>query len=73
MGLSKLISLSVVLASLAVGTGNLPWALKHVRKAQFELIQDSKASKWPKAVVLSSLKIKTNNYEMNVLNKPFPY
>lgn len=41
MGLSKLISLSVVLAFLAVGTGNLPWVLKKLRKAQFVLIQDS--------------------------------
>lgn len=56
MGLSKLISLSVTLAFLAVGTGNLPWVLKQVRKAQFELIQESKASKWPKVVVLSSFK-----------------
>lgn len=50
MGLSKLISLSVTLAFLAAGTGNLPWILKQVRKAQFELIQESKASKWPKAM-----------------------
>ncbi len=52
MGLSKLISLSVTLAFLAVGTGNLPWVLKQVRKAQFELIQRSKASTWPKAIRL---------------------
>ena len=50
MGLSKLISLSVTLAILAVGTGNLSRILKQVRKAQFELIQESKASKWPKAM-----------------------
>lgn len=35
---------------LSVGTGNLPWILKQVQKAQFELIQDSKANKWPKAM-----------------------
>lgn len=52
MGLSKLISLSVALAFLTVGTGNLPWVLIQVRKAQFELIQDSKASKWPKMMRL---------------------
>ena len=50
MGLSKLISLSVTMAFLAVGTGNLPRALKQVRKAQFELIQESKATNWPKAM-----------------------
>ncbi len=53
MGLSKLISLSVTMAFLAVGTRNLPWVLKQVRKAQFELIQDSKASKWQKAMRLN--------------------
>lgn len=52
MGLSKLSSLAGFLAFLAVGTGKLPWILKQVRKAQFELIQDSKASKWPKAMRL---------------------
>ena len=45
MGLSKLISLSLTLAFLAGGIGNLPWVLKQVRKAQFDLIQDSKTSK----------------------------
>lgn len=50
MGLSKLITLSVALAFLAVGTGNLPWALKQVRKAQFELTQESKTSKRTKAM-----------------------
>lgn len=60
MGLSKLISLSVTLAFLAVGTGNLPWVLKQVRKAKFELIQDSKTSKWPQAVVLRSFEHKND-------------
>ncbi len=54
MGLSKLISLSVTLAFLAAGTGNLPWVLKQVRKAQFELIQESKTSKWPKGMRMPS-------------------
>lgn len=54
MGLSKLISLSVTLAFLAFGTGNLLWVLKQVRKAQFEFIQDSKASNWPKAMRMPS-------------------
>lgn len=52
---SKLIPLSVTLAFLAVvASGNLPWILFQVRKAQIELIQDSKASKWPKAMTLPS-------------------
>lgn len=50
MGLSKLITLSVALGVLAAGTGNLPWVLKQVPKAQFELIQETKASSWPKAM-----------------------
>jgi hypothetical protein len=50
MGLSKLISLASILAFIAIGTGNLPFILKYARKAQFELIQESKASKWPKAM-----------------------
>ena len=54
MGLSKLISLSVTLAFLAAGTGNLACVLKQVRIAQFELIQDPKASKWPKAMRMPS-------------------
>lgn len=50
MGLSKLISFASILAFIAVGTGNLPLVLKQVQKAQFQLIQESKASKWPKAM-----------------------
>lgn len=53
MGLSKLISLSVTLAFLTVGTGNLPFVLNQVRKSQFGLIQESKASNWPKAMRLT--------------------
>lgn len=54
MGLSKLITLASFLAFTAVGTGNLPRVLKQVRKAQFELIQLSKTSNWPKAIRLPS-------------------
>ena len=52
--MNSLIKIAVVLAIIAVSSGNLPTILKHVRKAQRELIQDSKASKWPKAVTLPS-------------------
>jgi len=55
MGLSKLISLSVTQAFLAVGTGNLPWVLKLVREAQ----SNSKASKWPKIKDFSSIEHKS--------------
>lgn len=49
--MEKLISLATTLAFLAVASGNLPWVLKQVRKAQIQLIMDSQASKWPKAWV----------------------
>lgn len=51
--MDSLIKISVSLAIAAVFTGNLPKILKAVRRAQIELIQESKASKWPKALVLS--------------------
>lgn len=47
--MNSLIKIAVVLAFTAVASGNLPKILIQVRKAQFQLIQDSKASKWPKA------------------------
>lgn len=52
--MSKLISIATTLAFLAVASGNLPWILVQVRKAQIQLIKDSQASKWPKAMVLPS-------------------
>jgi hypothetical protein len=53
---SKLISISVTLAFLAIGTGKLPWILLQVKKAQIQLIKDSQASEWPKAMVLPTRK-----------------
>ena len=47
--MGKLISISVTFAFLAVASGNLPWILLQVRKAQIHLLKDSQASKWPKA------------------------
>ena len=52
--MSKLISIATTLAFLAVASGNLPWILDQVRKAQIQLIKDSQASKWPKAMTLPS-------------------
>ncbi len=54
--MSKLISISVTLAFLAIGTGKLPWILLQVKKAQIQLIKDSQASEWPKAMVLPTRK-----------------
>lgn len=54
MGLDKLIQAVAVLAIVAASTGQLPRIINLVRKAQVQLIQDSKASKWPKAILLTS-------------------
>lgn len=50
----SLIQIAVVLVFAAVATGNLPSILLLVKKAQLQLIQDSKASKWSKAMMLPS-------------------
>lgn len=47
--MNSLIKIAVILAFAAVASGNLPAVINQVRKAQFQLIQESKASKWPKA------------------------
>lgn len=52
MGLEKLIQSIAVVATLVVASGQLPQALKVVRQAQLQLIQDSKASKWGQAFLL---------------------
>lgn len=52
--MNSLIKIATVLAIAAVASGNLPFVLKQVQKAQRQLIQDSKASKWPKAMTLPS-------------------
>lgn len=52
--MNSLIKIAVVLAFAAVSGGNLPKNLIQVRKAQMQLIMESKASKWPKAMILPS-------------------
>ncbi len=52
--MNSLIKIANILAFAAVASGNLPKILVQVRKAQLQLIQDSKASKWPKAMTLPS-------------------
>ncbi len=54
MGLDKLIQAVTIFAILAVSTGQLPRIINYVHKAQIQLIQDSKASKWQKAMLLPS-------------------
>jgi hypothetical protein len=50
--MNSLIKIAVVLAFVAVSSGNLPKILNQVRKAQFQLVMESKASNWPKAMTL---------------------
>ena len=52
MGLDKMISAISILACLAVATGHLPMIINAVHRAQMQLIQESKASMWPKAMLL---------------------
>lgn len=48
--MNSLIKIAVVLAFTAFASGNIPAAINQVRKAQFQLVQESKASKLPKAM-----------------------
>jgi hypothetical protein len=52
--MKSLFTIAATLAILAVASGNLPWILFQVRKAQIHLIIESQASKWPKAMTLPS-------------------
>ena len=52
--MSDLIKIAMILAFIAVGSGNLPKILNLVRKAQIQLVKESQASKWPKAMTLPS-------------------
>jgi hypothetical protein len=47
-----LVSTAATLAVLAVASGNIPWILFQVRKAQIHLIIESQTSKWRKAMTL---------------------
>lgn len=54
--MSDLIKISTFLALMAVGSLNLPKILKCFRDARLHLIQESKASNWPKALTLGGSK-----------------
>jgi hypothetical protein len=56
MNLEKLISVTVVLVMLAASTGHLPKLITAVRKAQVQLIQDTKASTWGMPMLLKGSK-----------------
>ena len=50
--MNSLIKIAVVLAFAAVASGNLPAVINQVRKTQFQLNQESKATNWPRAMTL---------------------
>jgi hypothetical protein len=52
--MNSLIKIAVTMAIAAVASGNLPEILIQVRKAQIQLIIESQASKWSKAMTLQS-------------------
>ncbi len=52
--MKSLTALAATLALLAIASGNLPWILFQVRKAQIHLIIETQVSKWPKAMTLPS-------------------
>jgi hypothetical protein len=49
--MDNLIKIAVVLAMAAVSSGNLPGVLKTVKKAQIQLLRESRASSWGRAWV----------------------
>jgi hypothetical protein len=53
MGLRSLIQLAAI---LIVSSGKLPTILRSVRVAQLYILKDSQASKWGKAMLLTSPK-----------------
>lgn len=56
MNIDKLAPFALMLALVAGSTSQLPKVINAVRRAEFQLIQDSKASKWPKAPMLKPFK-----------------
>ena len=52
--MNNLIKVAVTLAFITVATGNFPKILHQVRIAQMQLLNESQASKWPKAFMISN-------------------
>ena len=50
--MNSLIKIAIALAVVAISTGNLKKVLYQLRKAQYQLIKESQASTWPKAMLL---------------------
>lgn len=56
MGIEKLITIAVTLATLAVSSGQLPRILNTVRVAQIQLLHDARASSWGQPLLLPRTK-----------------
>ncbi|MBX3018530.1 MAG: hypothetical protein KF767_11615 [Bdellovibrionaceae bacterium] len=52
MRLEKLIQIALTAALIGAATGQLPRMVLAVRIAQLKLLEESRASKWPKAPLL---------------------
>lgn len=51
--MKTLIGIACTLTLIFASMGNLSKIVVQVRKAQVKLIQETKASKWPKAILLN--------------------
>jgi hypothetical protein len=56
MNIEKLTPFTIAVALAAAMNGGLPHFINTVRKAEFQLIQKTKASTWPKAPMLREFK-----------------
>lgn len=54
MKFEKLIQAALTAALIGAATGQLPRMVQAMRIAQLELLKESRASKWPKAMLLPS-------------------
>ncbi|NJL25086.1 MAG: hypothetical protein HC902_07870 [Calothrix sp. SM1_5_4] len=53
MNIEKLIPFALAVVLAAASTGQLPKFIRAVQIAQFQLLKESQASKWPKALLLN--------------------
>lgn len=52
MGIERLIAIAAILGLLAVPTGQLPKVLQAIRRAELQLLHDSRASAWGRPMLL---------------------
>jgi hypothetical protein len=56
MNIEKIAPFALALALAAASTGQLPKLINTIRRAQMQLVQETKASTWPKAPMLKPFK-----------------